>query len=496
MQFQTSRISRHVGFVLLAGAASAPVLADTATVRATEINPAVVEIRSDGKQYTTMKNTDAAFAGKADVYVSAITHTNTSGAAVHSWEDKGHVKSYSVWLGMHVEGQPIQTARNFTEAKVAQTNLARSVKTVDFPAYIKLDRSLVEPYLVARCNEFVTAGRKVGVPDAEIFGTDREVQIAVLATLHYNTAGKQGGEGYVVQNGGSYPRIKVVCKAYSPPQAPGTTGGATPKGTGPALLTHASVAVQSPGAPIQCPADLTATMTFRASTPGHFSYRVLSASGKASPAEMISLKDSDKQGSEYVRVVQHKFAVGLPAERGVAGGMQAGGGGLASATNGTGESIGGGRHPGAGAPGGFTAAPVAQGVHQDSLWIEITGGKAGSVQRSDYGRYKAECLPPAAPTVNPTGLGGGAPAGLKGSTLPVPPTTHPSSGAHTRQGSQQEGVPTPPAPPSGEALPKGPGVPAHSGPGSMSGPRPSPTHQLPGPGRAGLPAATASGMRR
>lgn len=214
-------------------------------------------------------------------------------------------------------------------------------------------------------------------------------------------------------------------------------------------------------------------MTFRASamgddakplSPGWFSYRVLSASGRASKSEIVSFDESERQGLVFVKTIQHKFSVPLPAMGGAGGGSPALGGVAQGAATGlapgAGGGSGGGRPQAAGSFAG-NGTPAPPNVHADSLWVDVTGGKSGSVQKSGYANCSVTCQ--TATTQIPVGgLSAGAdpqrpPPPPRGLTQPgagpgvvqVPPATVQLPGASPVPSRPAGATPSTPTPPAG-----------------------------------------------
>lgn len=432
------------------------------------------------------------------VWISTATLAGPDGAT--------GIKSFSVWLKVH--GQDAFGQTSFDAHKVTKTNPYSAIGGKGYVGYpvgqnadvhLNVPLSAMLQTAAARCNAKLASLMASGMSREQAISQDQKMTLAVQPVLRYElfptqTVTEEGNRPW-----SEFRKIEIVCEAPGAgPQARGTTStmpGATKPGTGPALLTQVNLSIQQPPSPAQCPAEITARMTFRASAmndsaqplaPGWFSYRVRSASGRVSRSDMVTFQESDRQGLVFVKTIEQKFSVPLPGSGNAPGGSgqrPGAAGGLAVQQNDGNTGVAPAGHSRPGAAGNYAGggSPTPPNVHADSLWVDITGGKSGSVQKSDYAAYNVTCQ------LQPVQLGGGG--GVTANPGPNRPTTHPGAQPQTAQ------LPTAGAAPARQPvnIPSGvPATPTFPPPGA-AGPSTPPRHtpSFPPPGAAPAVPGTA-----
>jgi hypothetical protein len=466
-------IRRPLGLssAILALAACPPTWADSGSSIIRAVDPAVIEVRSNGTTYEGVLP-QVQLKGQAEVAFDA--------------QISGRVKSWSVWL-VAEPMDPTFWNMSFHEHKKTTTyDALNRPKSVSTKTWVAIPHQITRNWAVNTCITMASRLRNEGLSDAQIFGQDREIPYRVKAWHSFETTGIAGAQTPQEVTGVEMaPNFRLVCKASPKNDLALNTHADGPERThGPALLKAVSISVQAPASPVQCPANATAFFTFRSDgskRPGYVNYRVRGASGKNSQVMTITFRESDREGTDYVRTVVQHFTVGQPpapaatTPGGPARGRQSGDNNLTSATppNPDDGVIPGPRGAAGRAVDGAYAAPggpTPSNVHQDSLWIDVTAAAAGSVMKSDFAAYSVTCAP------RTSGVGAG---GLEAVPGTPPGTQHPPSHPGGKSGGPQQPTPLP------------------GRPGAATGMVETPTAAPPAGGRPGFPSgpATAAGAR-
>lgn len=413
---------------LAAVAALPATAAEMAQTTVQQVTPAVIEVRSDGKNYTGTNVPQIQIRGKVRVQLDAGV--------------SGRVKTWSIWPKLAPVNIGVGYEAQFQQNKTTKSyDAGQRPKSVDEETWMAMSHDATRNYAVSACQTRATQLRTAGKTNQEIFSADHAIPLELQAALSYEFSGVSVGQP-LVEVVGNAPTFNIICKASAQGMQGTAVGGGIPTNS-PALLQDVSMSASAPIGPTRCPAEVTAFMTFKTDAgqpPGYVRYRVKSLSGKVSPLMTVQFSASDRNGSQYVKTVPQSFMVGVPPAPAAPAtgsplvGSQASGG-YASPTRPDPNSIGHGQGRPTGPMGeGAAGAPTPANVHKDSLWIDVETAGPGSKMKSNYAAYTVTC------DVITAGVAGGAAGGVR------TPVNQPSPGA-PRGEAQPTAAPQPPARP-------------------------------------------------
>jgi hypothetical protein len=227
------RDKRVLGHCLLVAAAVAgaafafagTAAADIGNVGVQWLNAPPITVESDGGKYTEVVNSAAPIQGSMMVGIDA-------GAS-------GRVKS---WEGWPMLGLGEHAWENFWDYGYTESYGLPRPKVVSTAFPFSIPRSAYANFMVSACNSHADALRSQGRSNSEIFGQDRQYQIAVHGGLEYENSGIAGTPlPQEVRGWESYRKVTLICQrddGLDPPAASvvsqailvaqaarGTTGG-------------------------------------------------------------------------------------------------------------------------------------------------------------------------------------------------------------------------------------------------------------------------------
>lgn len=192
--------------VLAASTLSGAASADTGSTHIVKVLTPVIEIESDGQNYTKPAIALTPIAVSANVALDA--------------EISGRIKHFKVWLKFRSQ---TSTWADFPQHAHSESfALHERPKALNNDIYLSVPYGSHASYLVAYCNLQANALRHDGLSNAEIFSQDRPLEVGLLSALQYEMSGVNGRVDTSGVGGGwsALQKMTVVCRAKDPERTP------------------------------------------------------------------------------------------------------------------------------------------------------------------------------------------------------------------------------------------------------------------------------------
>ncbi len=202
------RVLLSAGAVALGMAVSGQALADVGSSFLTQLDQAVIEVDSDGENYTAVDSASPAITGRIGMSLNA--------------EKFGRIKSWALWPSMQIEHSE---KKQFPEYKYAKSYpLGDRPKRVDRDLPFSIPLQAYKTYAKDACNLMATRLRNFqGKTNEQIFATDRSLWVKLESEVTWKMSGianETPGLKEVEDGGPPNPLIKSVtvkCKKAPPP---------------------------------------------------------------------------------------------------------------------------------------------------------------------------------------------------------------------------------------------------------------------------------------
>ncbi|NIA69592.1 hypothetical protein HBA54_13405 [Pelagibius litoralis] len=277
------------GALALAMTAAGPALADYTYTHVYKLDAAIIEVASDGENYTTVSDSSPAITGMWVVHLDA--------------DIRGRVKSWAAWPAMVTDSGP---TKDFPElGKSASYPLGDRPKKVTrkYPLFIPLEA--YRDYATDSCNRRASFLRNtLNKTDEYIFARDRSISVKVSTGMTWKMSGgandNQIGLNFPINDHEIKP-VTIVClktpvAAPPPPLPPAVLSSNLSAGTFDSVHLQGSCVLQLAGTITTTRSDMPVT------------FRYVDETGKESDVKTISPVPG------VVKAMQHVFTHSYPLD--------------------------------------------------------------------------------------------------------------------------------------------------------------------------------------
>lgn len=243
------------------------------------------------------------------------------------------------------------------------------------------------------CNLMASDLRRQGYNNADIFAVNRYVSLTLRPALSYEMTGpaslNDAPQEVATPGSESWGDLELICLAHSPVVDISDEG---PQRDPLASIAYANLALAFNDQPTECPTEVIAQALFTSPHKGRFTVRLRDAYGHASQPIELRMRESDRNGSYYVKTLYQGFMVGDTETQGgnVRPPVEPIGGELTTEPLEP-PPIAPDRGPGQGAPDQLADHAGDPNEHVNSVWVEIMDAGLGSVTETDHEEYRVHC---------------------------------------------------------------------------------------------------------
>ncbi|TQV83812.1 hypothetical protein [Denitrobaculum tricleocarpae] len=196
---------------------SGQALADSGISYISQLDLALIEVVSDGENYTSVPGSSPAIKGKMKMFLNA-----------HKY---GRVKSWALWPSIQADDTPKKQYQNFKYSKSYPIGdrPKKVERELPFAIYVQAYKT----YAKDACNQMASRLRnEQGYSNEEIFSVDRVLSVKVRAEVSWEMSGAANDDPPPVQVDGGTPGANPLIKPVSinckkaPPIPPAVTGSA------------------------------------------------------------------------------------------------------------------------------------------------------------------------------------------------------------------------------------------------------------------------------